>query len=52
MAKAVSASCLGEKDGEKSPNCDIFLKKEKVVYMQFLSLRIVQWRNEAVEADI
>lgn len=39
-------------DKKKSPSCDTFLKKEKVVCMQFLWLRIIQWRNEAVEIDI
>lgn len=42
----------GEKDDERSPSCDTFLKKEKVVCVQFLSLRIIQWRNETVEVDI
>lgn len=33
---------------ETSPFCDtFFLKKEKIVCEQFLSVRIVLWRNEA-----
>lgn len=42
----------GKDDKKKSPSCDTFLKKGKVVYVQFLCLRIIQWRNEAVEIDI
>lgn len=48
MAKAGSASCLGERVMRKLPCCDTFLKKEKVVCMQFFSLRIGWWRREAV----
>lgn len=48
MAKAGSASCLGERGMRKLPCCDTFLKKEKVVCMQFFSLRIGRWRQEAV----
>ena len=52
MAKAGSASCLEKRRMGKLPNCDTFLKKEKVVCVQFFSLRIGQWRSEAAEVNI
>lgn len=37
---------------EKAPSRDICLRKKKVVCVQFLSVRIFQWKNEAVEVNI
>lgn len=48
VAKAGSASCLGERVMRKLPCCDTLLKKEKAVCLQFFSLRIGRWRREAV----
>lgn len=52
MGKAVSTSCLGKRMMEKLSSCDIIFKEREGVCMQFLSLRIDQWRSEAEEVNI